>query len=119
MRSIEALIDDIESLNVDGSLGRHYLIAEEIEKHPEGATCIPSVLQLFERNPDGDFGVPGPLVHAIEKYSGRGYEACLLESLNRHPTTHTLWLAHRIVNTHDENEPAFASFAEKFEELLN
>jgi hypothetical protein len=119
MRSIEAINGDIETLNIDGDLSRHYSIAEEIENHPEGASLIPSVLQLFERHPDGDFGVPGPLVHAIEKYSRCGYEDCLLASLKRQPTTHTLWLAHRVVNLHDEYEPLFVGFAEKFEELFN
>ncbi|MCE9563101.1 MAG: hypothetical protein K8U57_13745 [Planctomycetes bacterium] len=119
MRSIETIISDIEALSLDGDYWPLlYSLADEIENHPDGARTIQAVLQLFEHNPDGDFGTPGPLAHAVETYSRRGYENCLLESLTRKSTPFTLWLAHRIVNACDENESAFTPFAKMYEELL-
>lgn len=74
-------------------------LAEEIDAHPEGAALIGPVLQLFERFPLEDFGAPGPLVHAIERYYEHGYEAQLAASL--------LWLAHRVINANDRNAAKF------------
>ncbi len=118
MRSIEAIIGNIRGFNLDGDYWPMlYSLADEIENHPEGASIISVVLRLFERFPDGEFGEPGPLVHAIEKYYRRGYENNLLESLQRNPTKRTLWLARRIVNAHDANEAIFATYAERHRQL--
>jgi hypothetical protein len=115
MRTIEEIIGDIEGLELDGDYWPMlYSLADEMENHPEGASIIPAVLRLFERFPDGEFGEPGPLVHAIEKYYRCGYENYLRESLQGNPTKRTLWLARRIVNAHDENEAIFAPYAEKY-----
>jgi hypothetical protein len=115
MRSIKEIIGNIDGLNLDGDYWRMLdSLADEIKNHPEGASIIPAVLRLFERFPDGEFGEPGPLVHAIEIYYRRGYENHLLESLQGKPTKRTQWLARRIVNAHDENEAIFAPYAEKY-----
>ncbi len=118
MRNTDAIIGNIEGLNLDGDYWPLLnSLADEIENHLEGASIIPAVLRLFERFPDGEFGEPGPLVHAIEKYYRRGYENHLLEFLQVKPTKRALWLARRIVNAHDENEAIFAPYAEQHREL--
>jgi hypothetical protein len=56
------------------------------------------ILMLIERNSDIDFGSSGPLVHLVERFYGSGYEEKLVESLDRFPTSHTVWMLNRIVN---------------------
>ena len=81
--------------------------------NPEGVLAVEHVLHLFERFPDGDFGVPGPLAHAIEQFYGKGYEELLTASLRRKPTPMTIWLANRIVNADDGNSGKFLSLLQE------
>src|SRR5437762_1713015 len=107
MRPVLDIVRDIESLDASAPASSLHALASEIESHSDGARLIGTVLQLFERLPDADFGSPGPLVHAIEQFYGRGYEEELLRSLRRCPTHLTLWLANRIANAGDANAPRF------------
>lgn len=59
---------------------------------------IEFVLEIMEKNPCLDFGSPGPLVHFMERYYGKGYEDLLLKSLERKPIEHTVWMTNRILN---------------------
>lgn len=52
----------------------------------------------MEMNPSIDYGMPGPLVHFVETYFGRGYEQKLVDSVRRRPTEHTLWMLNRVIN---------------------
>ena len=45
-----------------------------------------------------DYGMPGLVVHYIERYFLQGYEQLLFESLTRKPIQHTLWMLNRILN---------------------
>src|SRR5882724_7027675 len=60
--------------------------------------AVEPILRFMENNPKVDFGTPGPLVHFVESFSGQGYEQKLIDSLTRKPTTHTVWMANRVVN---------------------
>jgi hypothetical protein len=82
-------------------------LADELDAHPETATAIRSVLELFERYPDEDFGMPGPLAHVVESFYGHGYENELELSLRRQPTALTVWLGNRIANAKDGNSQQF------------
>lgn len=75
-----------------------FALADEVAAHPDGLRAVEPLLRLLERNPRLDWGAPGPVVHAAESFSRRGYEALLLESLRRTPTGHTLWMANRLMN---------------------
>ena len=60
--------------------------------------AVEAILRFMENHPDVDFGTPGPLVHFVEAFHARGYEQRLVESLQRTPTPHTLWLLNRLIN---------------------
>jgi hypothetical protein len=60
--------------------------------------AVEPVLRFMECNPSVDYGMPGPLVHFVEGFFGKGYEAMLLESVTRRPTPHTLWMLNRLIN---------------------
>jgi hypothetical protein len=68
---------------------------EEIDRRGES---VESFLRLIENNPKTDFGMPGPLVHFLEKYYKNGYENKLVESVRRQPVPHNVWMLNRIIN---------------------
>jgi hypothetical protein len=75
-----------------------FALADELVGHPEGVEAIPGLLLLLEQNEKLEWGAPGPVVHAVETFCGRGYERLLLESIRRKPTNHTLWMVNRVLN---------------------
>lgn len=75
-----------------------YEITENIEGYEDAIDAIDPILQLIEQNPTIDFGFPGPLVHFVEQFSGKGYEEKLVQSIQRYPTTYTVWMLNRVVN---------------------
>ena len=63
-----------------------------------GIEAVKPLLQLMERHPLGEFGVPGAIVHFVERFYKKGYEELLVESIKRKPTMHTVWMLKRIIN---------------------
>lgn len=53
---------------------------------------------FFERNSDADLGMPGPLVHFLEQFYP-AYIDQLCTSVARKPTTYTVWMINRILNS--------------------
>lgn len=70
-----------------------------ITQDDDFAGYIRPLLLFMEDNPDVDYGMPGPLVHYMERYYMYGYEELLYESVNRKPTIHTLWMLNRVINS--------------------
>lgn len=69
-----------------------------IIKEEDSMLYIEGILHFMEENPKIDYGMPGPLVHFMEKKYKKGYEKLLLESIKRKPTEHTVWMLNRILN---------------------
>lgn len=69
-----------------------------IIKEEDSMLYIEWILHFMEENPKVDYGMPGPLVHFMEKKYKKGYEKLLLESIKRKPTEHTVWMLNRILN---------------------
>lgn len=108
MRKVEEIAVELESFRFDRNADQNLAqIASEIEKHPDGRKLVETILSLFERYPDEDFGMPGPLAHVVERFYRKGYEDDLEVSLRRSPTALTIWLANRIVNSKDANFQRF------------
>ena len=63
-----------------------------------GIEAVKPLLQLMERHPLVDFGVPGAIVHFVERFYKKGYEELLVESIKRKPTMHTVWMLNRFIN---------------------
>lgn len=59
---------------------------------------VEPILRFIEDHPAIDFGMPGPLVHFVERFYGKGYEQKLIESLQRKPTLPTAWMLNRVIN---------------------
>ncbi|WP_066399633.1 hypothetical protein [Neobacillus mesonae] len=75
-----------------------YDVIEEIESFENAFDAVEPILKLIEQNPDVDFGSPGQLVHFVEQFYGNGYEEKLVQSIQRSPTYHTIWMLNRIIN---------------------
>lgn len=82
-------------------------ITEELEERSDAFDAIEPILRLMENNPDVDYGTPGVLVHFVEKYYKSGYEEKLIESLERKPIKHTVWMLNRIINGSEGNRKEY------------
>ena len=74
-------------------------VLEKITEDDDSIEYVGAILKFMEGNPYVDYGMPGPIVHYIERYYLRGYEQLLFESLTRNPIQHTLWMLNRILNS--------------------
>lgn len=47
---------------------------QEIDESGIGLQAVEPLLQFMERHPLSDFGMPGSIVHFVEKFYKKGYE---------------------------------------------
>jgi hypothetical protein len=81
---------DIERLE---ALAERYLGLSDQER----LTVLPSALGVYERHPENtELGMPGALVHAIERFNDHANE--LEASIQRIPSHYTVWMLNRILN---------------------
>lgn len=90
---LEVLTDNIKKEDFEAIYEILNIIKEE-----DSMLYIEWILHFMEENPKIDYGMPGPLVHFMEKKYKKGYEKLLLESIKRKPTEHTVWMLNRILN---------------------
>ncbi|EGQ19933.1 hypothetical protein [Prevotella pallens] len=99
------IIDTIDDSNISDL---DALCEDIIELNNEGwdtAILMDPLFRILEKNSDFDFGMPGQIVHTLEKHYKKGLEEELFKSLNRKPTFYTLWMLNRIINgTSDAKE---------------
>ena len=62
---------------------------------------VDRLLRFMEENPSVNYGMPGPIVHYMEQFYLSGYENSLYNSMVRRPTSHTLWMLNRLLNSTD------------------
>ena len=74
-------------------------VLSSIINEDDSIEYVDKLLLFMENNPDIDYGMPGPIVHYMEKYYNNGYEELLYNSIKRKPTVHTLWMLNRILNS--------------------
>ena len=111
-------IKEIEKRNelrtVDESelINKSYEFVDEIElEYGYKKELLESIFNLFEERCVDVFGVPGPLVHYIEKIEG--YELELVKSLERKPVFQNLIMIKRILNLDATNSEFLSSKIEK------
>jgi hypothetical protein len=69
-----------------------------VAKSGVGIEVVEPILRFLEANPDANFGMPGLLVHFVERFYKHGYEEALIDSINRAPTFQTIWMLNRLIN---------------------
>lgn len=100
----DAINDIIAALNTfepghddTDNLCRLYEIFSDFRSLPQRGRAMPAMFFLLERFPDAEFGVPGPLVHELEAIPD--YLPLLRDSVRRQPTSYTVWMINRLLNT--------------------
>jgi hypothetical protein len=73
-----------------------YQLTEALMELPSPERAIPELFAVMERFPDSELGIPGPLVHTLERMD---YAEGLVASLRRRPTFQAVWMVNRILNT--------------------
>ncbi len=96
MQDIEARL--LQALQAPHSALELERVCESLRASGDDISAVTAVLHVMEQHPEHDFGSPGPLVHFAEEFYRRGYESELLASLERQPTSHTVWMLNRILN---------------------
>lgn len=82
----------------DNFVERTHEMTDQWSAEPDSHKAINPIFLFLEEHPNLDVGSPGPLVHFVEDFFGRGYEAKLLDSVRRKPTPHTIWMLNRVIN---------------------
>ncbi len=85
-----------------------YTLTDKWKAEGVGFYAVEPVFRFMESHPDLDYGSPGPLVQFAESFwaldEKRRYEEKLIESLNRAPTFHTIWMLNRLINGEQNSE---------------
>lgn len=95
---ITKLLQEIEELV--GSDYFRYDMEEKMElikQNGAGIEAVAPILEIMERHPLEDFGMPGAMVHFAESF-GAEYEPLLISSLKKRPSMHTVWMLNRCIN---------------------
>jgi hypothetical protein len=97
-----AIIDELNRLTISSSedyaqLDRLDELMSLLVQNLDGYQACGALLELAERHPQVEFGALGQLVHTLETYRDH-YETLLLASLERRPTSTTIWLLNRLLN---------------------
>ncbi len=92
-------------------------ILEEILDTNSAFEYVNPILNVMENNPYLDYGMPGPLVHFMEKFYKNGYEELLINSVSKKPTLQTIWMINRVIN--DPNLQNRDVYLELLENILN
>lgn len=92
---LDLLFEDVLNEDFEGTEEKLETIIEE----NDSLENVKRILTFMEKHPDVDYGMPGPLVHYIERFFLNGYEELLYDSVKNNPTEHTLWMLNRIINS--------------------
>jgi len=108
------ITEQLEAIATDNKFEySSYRLVDRWKDANVGAEAVEPVLEFMERNPEIDYGSPGPLVHFIEsdfeavRNQSHVYEKLVVQSVERKPTVHTVWLLNRLINA--ATEPAVRS----------
>ena len=72
-------------------------IISQMEAEGAGFETIEALLGIMERHPLDDFGMPGAMVHFIERFYPE-FLPLLTASVKRAPSLHTVWMLNRCIN---------------------
>jgi hypothetical protein len=110
--TVSAVDADLATISSEGVLlDRQDEMVERWRAQGADLAAVESVLKFMEQHPGWDFGTPGTLIHFVEKFFRKGYEALLVQSVARTPTVHTLWMLNRLINGEQDAQTKAAYLA--------
>ena len=77
-------------------------ILDELYNNETGEEYVEFLINFMSDNPNIDYGMPGPIVHFIEKYPIEYYLGFLLKAIETKPNATLLWMLNRITNVADK-----------------
>ena len=90
--------EELENAILSENLYETNDILEKIVNEQKGKEYLEYLINLIADNPNIDFGIPGTVVHFIERYPEEEYVSYLIIALNDKPNSLLLWMLNRIVN---------------------
>ncbi len=104
-KNIEDFVNILEvNIENDNFIDTCEDIVKILDKFENSYDAVELILALIEKNPEADFGMPGPLVHFVEKYYKDGYEEKLVDSVKRTPNIHNCFMLNRLINGSEGEE---------------
>ena len=95
----QEITDQLQQIaSSDDFSGRSAELTQAWSSAGVGLEAVEPIMRFMEEHPAIDFGMPGPLVHFVERRYGKGYEEKLTASVERKPTSHTVWMLNRVIN---------------------
>jgi hypothetical protein len=71
-----------------------------LENEPKSLEIVEAILQFMESHPESEYGTPGSLVHFVEAFPN--YKEKIIESVERKPTPHTVWMLDRVLTAEQD-----------------
>lgn len=101
-RTLDQIATDFDALTVQdfengNGLARLDQLCDELRQGDGFVNAAPLLFQTMERLFDAELGMPGPIVHTLEAMPD--YRPHLIESIHRRPTSLTVWMVNRILNS--------------------
>lgn len=92
-------------------------LVDLLDEEKDISPIYKSVFNFFENYPDADVGIPGPLVHLLERMYP-DYMKELLESLETRPTYMAVFMLSRILNSElsENNRSKYMSLLKEISE---
>lgn len=110
----------VEELKIAAKPYEDYYIKDEVRNAmmqlPNPFELVEPILEIISANPMVEFGMPGDLVHYVERFYKNGYEELLIASVRKKPTAHNIWMVHRCYN--DIENPMRGKFKTLIMELM-
>jgi hypothetical protein len=75
-------------------------LTDEWENEPKSLEIIEAILQFMESHPEIEYGTPGSLIHFVEAFPN--YKEKIIESVERKPTPHTVWMLDRVLTAEQD-----------------
>lgn len=73
-------------------------VLNAMNNYADKSELVEPIIKVISENPLTDFGLPGELVHFVEKYSKQDYEEILIKYVSKMPTYHNIFMLHRCYN---------------------
>jgi hypothetical protein len=101
---IDTLLEQLETLvGSDDFEFESEEIMERLEEEGAGFEIVEKLFAIMERHPLDDFGMPGAVVHFIERFYP-SFLPLLTASVDRAPSLHTVWMLNRCINGTNDKE---------------
>jgi hypothetical protein len=84
-------------------------LTDKWENEPKSLEIVEAILQFMESHPEIEYGIPGSLVHFVEAFPN--YQEKIIESVERKPTPHTLWMLDRVITAEQDQRQRDALIA--------